>query len=100
MSKSILVLDTTESCEKCQLCSLGNYGTKRCTASDRSIFLKDKEHKPDWCPLIEAPKKKTNICSCRNGVLGLNQLSERRFADGYNSCIDEILKECGENEVD
>jgi len=88
MSKSILVIDTPECCEKCQLCSFGNYGTKRCTASDRSIFLKDKEHKPVWCPMKETPKK----------LAEENRWFSKDYAVGFNDCIDEILKERDKNE--
>ena len=104
MSKSILVIDTQECCEKCQLCSFGNYGTKRCTASNRSIFLKDNKHKPDWCPLKKTPQKLAEEKQLeridRKGNMEAYGKAVDRYAVGYNACIDEILKERDENETD
>ncbi len=79
MKKSILVIDTPKNCEKCILCSFGNYRGKRCVASDQTIFLRDVEHKPDWCPLQDMPKKYENV--------------SMNFECGYNACVDEILGE-------
>ncbi len=98
MSKSILIIDTPESCSKCPLFS-GIYTDMNCRANGRTIDYPFPDKRiSDWCPLREIPEKKTDVYYCRNGVLGLNQLSERRFADGYNACISEILKERDENE--
>lgn len=88
MSKSILAIETPECCDKCRLCAFGNYGAKRCTAKDQSIFLEDKKKKSDWCPLRELPEKKEENKYHNN--------YERGIVDGFNACIDEILK--GENE--
>ena len=84
MSKSILLIDTPECCDKCRFCCFGNYGAKRCSVKDQSIFLEDKKKKPDWCPLWGLPEKYYPV--------------SMNFESGYNACIDEILK--GENEND
>lgn len=81
MSRSILVIETPENCEKCQLCSFGNYRAIRCVVNDQAIFLKDMEHKPSWCPLRRIPKK--------------YRYADTNFEHGYNTCIDDII---GENE--
>lgn len=92
MSKSILVIDTPESCDKCRFCCFGNYGAKRCSAKDQSIFLEDKKKKPDWCPLRGMPEKKTKVKYQGNGCFGINEAMKNSFNIGFNSCIDEILK--------
>lgn len=84
MSKSILIIDTPENCEKCQLCSSGNYGSRRCVVKDQAIFLKDTEYKPDWCPFHEVPSKKEDSLLYNAYIKGK--------VDGYNACIDEIIK--------
>lgn len=84
MSKSILVIDTPECCDKCRFFCFGNYGAKRCSAKDQSIFLEDKKKKPDWCPLLDLPEKYYPV--------------SMNFESGYNACIDEILKRANGNE--
>lgn len=77
MGRSILVIETPENCEKCQLCSFGNYRAIRCVVNDQAIFLKDIEHKPSWCPLQNMPEK--------------YKIVSMDFERGYNACIDEML---------
>lgn len=90
MSKAILLMDMPESCEKCRLHSF--FG------KDMDVICKIKgltqsyevayKGKPDWCPLRELSQKKD-----RGKVVG-DYLRGR--CDGYNACIDEILKEGAE----
>lgn len=100
MGKSILVIDTPESCAKCPLFS-DVYTDMTCKASGRTIdYPFPSDRVSDWCPLKEVTQKKDSVYYYQNGVLGLNQLSERIFSIGYNTCIGEILKDGDENETD
>lgn len=83
MSKSILVIDTQESCWGCDL-EYGHY----CEKEKMYIGEEEFETIPDWCPLRDLPEKKEENKYHNN--------YERGIVDGFNTCIDEILK--GENE--
>lgn len=76
MSKAVLVMDMPSSCSEC---NFQQYGV--CHAVRKSIVgtPTDLKRKPDWCPLRELPKKKSVYT---NG----------HYSDGYNACIDELLK--------
>ena len=89
MSKSILVIDTPNSCMGCNFlyCDV-EHDTDNCIACEESRKVNlEKEEKPDWCPLREMPEKKR--------VSLLDNELEIGKKHGYNACIDEILKECG-----
>jgi hypothetical protein len=80
MSKSILILDTPKNCSVCPLC-IEDSKTYRdyCRITYDCIWTADK---PDWCPLINAPKKNYD---------GFLNDWEKGYKAGYNACIDEIL---------
>lgn len=86
MSKAILVIDMPDSCDSCPL--FGNHYSDLCckALNNRSIdYPYPKEFKQEWCPLRELPQKQTVHCT---------DTAHHRFAkDGWNHCIDEILKE-------
>lgn len=73
MSKSILVIDTPESCWGCDL-EYGHY----CGKEKRHIGEGEFETIPDWCPLRDFPEKYYPV--------------SMNFESGFNACIDEILK--------
>lgn len=79
MSKSILVIDTPENCCGCDL-EYGHY----CGKEKRYIDEEEFETIPDWCPLRDLPEK-------RKVPLQYPYLHQL-IADGWNACIDEILK--------
>ena len=79
MSKSVLVIDTPESCRSCYLRGF-TLALQYCKVE--SEHIKDTSVKPYWCPLIDLPKKD-------NGDYPANT-SDAGFADGWNQCIDEI----------
>ena len=79
MSKSILVIDTPENCCGCDL-EYGHY----CGKEKRYIDEEEFETIPDWCPHRELPEKKEENKYHNN--------YERGIVDGFNACIDEILK--------
>lgn len=93
MSKSVLVIDTPESCLDCRFCYELDEGIEACCSisdddKDASLMKKiDCEYgyhqsKPDWCPLMDLPEKD-------NGDYPANT-SDAGFAEGQNQCIDEI----------
>lgn len=100
MSKSILVIDTPETCLDCMFCRELHEGIEACC--ELSDELEDKElcrmieidycqEKPDWCPLKEMIRKTSvgiEVC------IGNKTECVKSYVDGYNACIDEILKLC------
>ena len=82
MSKAVLILDMPDMCIDCQMSGYSDQGRPRCNQENR--HLDSFCYKPDWCPLIELPKRRINNTSSDylNG-----------YADGFNGCIDEILGE-------
>lgn len=72
MSKSVLVIDTPETCVDCQFCYELDEGVEACCSisdddKDTSLMKKiDCEYgycqgKPDWCPLKPLPEKKEYV---------------------------------------
>ena len=83
MSKAILVIDMPSSCIDCP-CHFAGMQTVVCGVNKKELLTDDIEtYKPDWCPLKPIPQKKKN-------AIGTNY---QRFVNGYNDCIDEILKD-------
>ena len=112
MSKAILVMDMPVTCLGCPLkykseeMPLGNFTYQslfRCKYEPDGldedegdmVYLNDimMKGKPEWCPLRELMEKKEHVKS-------YDFLSEQKansFVDGYNACIDEIMKGSEEN---
>lgn len=86
MSKSILVVDTPEKCDGCILHGT-MIGRQICCAEIKRI--KDESKKPDWCPLKKIP---TKYAERDYTPIETKQYMEG-YEDGYNDCIDNILKE-------
>lgn len=85
MSKSILVIDTPESCEECIL-----YSGYSCYAYTKPIPCK--KPRPDWCPLSPLPERKNLRQYVDNTACDIGSMMAYQYTQGYNSCIDEILK--------
>lgn len=90
MSKSILIIDTPDSCMGCNFlyCDMEE-NLETCQAKDESKKVNLNEYeKPDWCPLKNLPEKKE--------IKELNgrPLLKAQFV-GWNQCIDEIVKSGG-----
>lgn len=87
MAKAVLVMDMPECCVDC-CCGYFERYTKElnlvCGATGEDA---NNVAKPDWCPLLELPDK---IPEFKSGYEDLGT-SIRRV--GWNSCLDEILKE-------
>lgn len=92
MSKSVLVINTPESCLDCRFCYETDEGVEACCSisdddKDASLMKKiDCEYgycqgKPDWCPLKPLPKYKS-----------MENPGEYEYGKmhGWNQCIDEI----------
>lgn len=86
-------MDMPSSCSKCEfcleiaenhhVCQRVSDNNERCKRIDYDVEFYQYE-KPDWCPLKPMIEKKD-----RNKVVG-DYLRGR--CDGYNACIDELLK--------
>lgn len=103
MNKSILVIDTPN---RCLDCPLGNSEESdgeevycsilECTTYQSEIYEDEEEEelynskKPDYCPLKEVPRKKIAIGI--DGTSSVTEIRERGRQEGYNACIEEILK--------
>lgn len=96
MSKSVLVIDTTENCYGCPFGTeyCGNLEYEGCCeladCLDYDVILMTEEHydyesksRPEWCPLKPLPEKMIIPRGARN-TDGLE------YASGYNTCINEI----------
>lgn len=79
MNKSVLVIDTPESCRSCYLRGF-TLNLQYCRGKLKDI--KDTSTKPDWCPLMDLPEKD-------NGDYPANTF-DAGFVEGWNQCIDEI----------
>lgn len=87
MSKCVLVMGMPNRCTECRLASLVGREDVMCAIIDRMATRKYADackDRPDWCPLKPMIEKKD-----RNKVVG-DYLRGR--CDGYNACIDELLK--------
>lgn len=77
MHKSILVIDTPESCDNCNFCYYSDGRVQICYWENKVI---DKI-KPDWCPLKPAPQEQEVwFDDARND-----------WERGYNNCLREII---------
>lgn len=85
MSKSVLVTETPENCYDCPIgqdCSNILEASLFCLGAGKCVLDKEAEMIPDWCPLMDLPKKD-------NGDYPANT-SDAGFVEGWNQCIDEI----------
>ena len=86
MNKSILVLDTPNSCRDCPL-RYDPYGHLE-TCYIEGLYLD--EHykagtKPEWCPLRPLPSYKNLEPDC-----SLESQLSCQFGQGYNCCLEDI----------
>lgn len=86
MSKSILIIDTPECCDMCKLGFNDEYCDEfECFLEPTRRLANPEGEKPDWCPLNEVPHEVDENETYTD--------AEYYRAQGYNACIDEILKE-------
>lgn len=74
-SKSILVIDTPNNCEECNIIYLQRCGESICDSGDWS-------RRPSWCPLRPMPQKRIN-----KDCLVVHEI----WNEGWNACLDEIV---------
>ena len=99
MPKAIIVMDMPDSCFHCDCCHEKPYynryrieGEKFCGIEDMEVdkyydsFCSKEPMRPSWCPLKELPTKESGEMTIRS-----DEYSDG-FADGFNSCLDEIYK--------
>lgn len=85
MSKAILVIEMPSSCSECKVKFSDGYSDYCTVKKCEDVYeYGDSNTKPNWCPLKPAPQKKE---------VSFNYWDRAVFANGYNACIDEILKE-------
>lgn len=86
MSKVMLIMDKPGNCIKCEFSDRRLDGTLRCTKNKDSSNTVFGLALPRWCLLKDVPKKREQIEFPKGYYDGWN--------NGFNACIDEILKEC------
>ena len=96
MSKSVLVIDTPESCTECKIGhDMSGYMEVCiiCRIANKVTLNDEAESRPDWCPLKSLPEKKLYTAPERN-----HELQKDLFAVGWNACLREITETSDENE--
>nr|DAU03056.1 MAG TPA: hypothetical protein [Caudoviricetes sp.] len=95
-NKSILAIDTPDTCLDCMFCFELDEGINACCSvmsdkNDKSLCRDIQcdggycQGKPDWCPLKEVPEEESNdYCY---------DLWERGWNTGWNECLKAILEE-------
>lgn len=78
MGKSILVIDTPESCVKCSLKNQIYDIHYICSGNHKRMTIPGNVKKPDWCPLVDLPDKYK--------IVSMNDEREN------NTCINELLR--------
>ena len=88
MSKSLLVIETPECCEKCMInldgFCLAVLEPNECVEGGEMRKETPKACKPEWCPLRSVPERRNESDTCYE--------SDYYRAQGWNSCIDEICE--------
>ena len=88
MSKSVLVIETPESCRQCNL-RYHQYGIFKyickATVGQTVIDNYEEETKPNWCPLRPLPSYK-NL----KPDSSLESQLLYQFNQGYNTCLQEM----------
>ena len=86
MSKSVLVIDTPESCTECKIGhDMSGYMEVCiiCQIANKATLNDEAESRPDWCPLKPLPKK-DDFVNIPHGEYYTG------YHDGWDNCIDEI----------
>ena len=90
MSKAILVMDMPSSCDMCEFVQVDDtVGNMTCMDPISEVYGCDVSDyigcRADGCPLRELPEKITSW-------KGKSTNYQQGHRDGYNACIDELLK--------
>lgn len=81
-NKSVLVIDTPENCHDCPIIDYCHNNDGKCNL----LII------PDWCPLSPLPPHKDLTEYINNANYAINSMLAYQYAQGWNSCRDEILK--------
>jgi hypothetical protein len=102
MSKSVLVIDTPESCRKCPLHSFDSFSLYCkavvddwgwCSPARKICDNHEKCVKPNWCPLSPLPEKKDLTRYVQRGdAKSMTHMVQYMYDSGWNACREEILK--------
>lgn len=87
MSKSVLIIDTPENCDKCRF-HYNTYDENDCYVDKCELLnmtIDGYTEKYDNCPLKELPERKDGF--------GTDTLYIKGKIDGWNYCLAEILGE-------
>ena len=102
--KSILVIDTPNSCGTCPLSYYNEYYREYfCRGREYYRTIEDyewqskqmcgKDTKPEWCPLSPLPQKKELQHYIQRGdAKSMTHTMMYMHDQGWNDCIDEIMK--------
>lgn len=83
MSKSVLVMDTPEKCDDCNIRQINLAWcqvARKSTSHHPSGKPMDERKRPDWCPLKPMPEKPY-----------YPPFHEESYVSGWNACIDAII---------
>jgi hypothetical protein len=90
MAKAVLVMDMPECCADCRVATSDLEGLYHCAITDNYYSIDESLNGRDSsCPLRELPEKETEMTDADD--LGVDYV--RGTMDGWNACLDEILKE-------
>lgn len=87
MEQGILIVHMPKRCADCKLnCSIGGE-QPFCYVNLENVTDDEYYHqKPEWCPLSPVPKRKNLSSSLPEYD------NDTHYEQGYNACIDDILK--------
>lgn len=88
MSKSVLVIDTPECCDGCEMCD--RIPGPWCRATGNVIAGDPESGRAAGCPLKPMPEKRSDAFVYTN-VDGYKTVRENSYASGWNECINKIL---------
>lgn len=80
--KVALVMDMPENCASCRLCNMNLYDMSKSGVycqfykQENIPWETAKMEKPDWCPLLEVPEKKS-----------ITPLGAESYVSGWNDCV-------------
>ena len=87
--KSVVVIDTPETCKECLF---NGFNWNVCILVDEDIdeYVNPDETKPEWCPLRPLPRYREMFVGDRDKrevMLG------KAYLKGWNDCLEEIMGE-------
>lgn len=99
MAKAVLVMDMPEYCADCPVATSDLEGLYHCAITDNYYSIDESFNGRDSsCPLRELPEKMDCFAEaikndCYDGTEYEHEYLDGK-SDGWNACLDEILKEC------